>query len=322
MKRRLAIAVCACVLAWPAVAQAQVKVHRIGVITLGVPISSPYMEVFRRGLRDHGHGEGSVVIDHRPANGDASSLPALARDLVRSAPSVIVVESAPAALAVAKATKTVPIVMAAGPSPVSLGLAASLSRPGGNVTGVTLAGAARTAKQLQLLKEVLPAADTVAVMYNVSRPGIEAELKEAVDTAAPLRLQLDLVPVRGAAHLDAVFEGLARRRAAALVVIGDGVLLGNSRRIAEFAANSSLPGVFPEREYAEAGGLMAYGPDIAHNFARAAALVDKVLKGAKPADTPIEQPLKWGLVINSKAAKALGVSLPPSVVARADEIIE
>ena len=322
MKRRLAIALCACVLASPAVAQAPAKVHRIGVITLGVPISSPYMEVFRRGLRDHGHGEGSIVIDHRAANGDASRLPALARDLVGTTPSLIVVESAPAALAVAQATKTVPIVMAAGPSPVSLGLAASLSRPGGNVTGVTLAGAARTAKQLQLLKEVLPAVDTVAVMYNASRPGIEAELKEAVDTAAPLRLQLDLVPVRGAAHLDAVFEALARRRAAALVVIGDGVLLGNSRRIAEFAAKSSLPAVFPEREYAEAGGLMAYGPDIAHNFARAAALVDKVLKGAKPADTPIEQPLKWGLVINTKAAKALGVRLPPSVVARADEVIE
>jgi putative tryptophan/tyrosine transport system substrate-binding protein len=322
MKRPLLAALCSLILAWPAHAPEPSKIHTIGVITLGVPPSSPYMQAFRRGLRDHGHDARTVAIVHSYANGDVARLPALARELVRMKPSVIVIESAPAALAVARATKTVPIVMAAGTNPVSLGLAASLARPGGNLTGVTLAGAARTAKQLQLLKEALPAVDTVAVIYNVGRPGIEGELKEAQDTAAPLRLLLQLVPVSGPGDLDAAFDSLARQRATALVVIGDGMLLGNSRRIAELATKSALPAIFPEREYAEAGGLMAYGPDVAHNFLRAAALVDKILKGAKPADMPIEQPLKWGLVINIKTAKALSLTLPTAVTARADEIIE
>jgi putative ABC transport system substrate-binding protein len=203
-----------------------------------------------------------------------------------------------------------------------MGLAASLARPGGNVTGLTLAGANRTAKQLQLLKESVPSTNTVAVIYNPARPDIDDELKEARETARSLGLAIQFTIIRSPDDLAAAFDAIANARPSGVITIGHGMLLGSSKRIVEFALKNRLPGVFPEREFAEAGPLMAYGPDIGSNFRRAAWYVDKIIKGAKPADLPIEQPTKWGLVVNLRTASALGLKIPGTVLVRADEIIQ
>jgi putative ABC transport system substrate-binding protein len=246
----------------------------------------------------------------------------MAAELVRLKVNVIITESAPALSAASQATKTIPIVMAIGANPVKLGLAASLARPGGNVTGLTLAGAARTAKQLQLLKESVPRTSSVAVIYNPMRPDIDDELNDATQTARALGLTLRFFIVRTPHDFDTTFEAVAAARPSAVITIGHGMLLGNSKGIAEFALKARLPAVFPEREFADAGGLMAYGPDIGASFHRAASFVDKILKGAKPGDLPIEQPTKWGLVVNLRTAKTLGLKIPGTVLARADELIQ
>ncbi|MDQ5847508.1 MAG: ABC transporter substrate-binding protein [Pseudomonadota bacterium] len=324
MKRRNVLAgICALAVTGAADAQRSAPIPKIGVVTIGVAASSPYFEAFRQGLREHGYIEGkNIAFEYRFAQGQADRLAGMAADLVRLNVNVIVTESTPAALAASRATKNIPIVMAIGTDPVKVGLAASLARPGGNVTGLTLAGAARTAKQLQLLKEMAPGTATVAVIHNAARPGIEDELTEAAETARSLGLALHLVAVRSPEDLNAAFDAVASAGPSALMTIGDGMLLGNSKRIVDFALKSRLPGVFPEREFAEAGGLMSYGPDIGSSFRRAASFVDKILKGAKPADLPIEQPTKWGLVVNLKTAKALGLKIPGSVLVRADEVIQ
>jgi putative ABC transport system substrate-binding protein len=281
------------------------------------------MEAFRRGLAEHGYREGKdIVVEHRFAQGRLDRLPQLAAELLRLNVTVIVTESTPAALAVSAATKTTPIVMAVGTNPVNAGLAASLARPGGNLTGVTLTGANRTAKQLQVLKESMPSTTSVAVIYNAARQGVEAEVQEASETGRAIGLAIQQVAVRSPDDLAAAFDVIAKARPSALITIGDGMLLGSSRRIAEFSVEAKLPAVFPEQEFAEAGGLLAYGPDIGWNFRRAAWYVDRILKGAKPADLPIEQPTKWGLVVNLRTAKALGIKIPGSVLVRADEVIQ
>jgi putative ABC transport system substrate-binding protein len=294
----------------------------VGIMTLGVGTSSRYIEAFRAGVRNHGYVEGkNIAFEIRSAEGYAERLPALAAEMVRMKVRVIVVESGPAALAASKATKTIPIIMAIGVNPVKLGLAASLARPGGNVTGLTLAGAERAAKQLQLLKESIPAAREVAVLYS-PRPDIEDDLKEASKTATALDLSLRFYELRSPKDFDSVFNAVADARPSGLITIGHGMLFGNNKRIAEFALANRLPGVFPEREFADAGGLMAYGPDIGFSFGRAAGYVDKILKGAKPGELPIEQPTKWGLVVNMRTAKALGLKVPAAVLVRADEVIQ
>lgn len=321
MRRRALLASLGAVF-FACVAGAQ-PIAKIGIITIGVGASSPYLEAFRQGLREHGYVDGrNIVLEYRFADGRADRLAGMAAELVRLKVNVIVTESTPAALAVSNATKSIPIVMAVGSDPVKTGLAASFARPGGNFTGVTLAGAERTAKQLQLLKESLPNAATVAVIYNASRPGVEVELNEATQTARALGLTLQFVLVRNPDALNGAFEAVANARPNALITIGDGMLLGNSKRIVDFALRHRLPAVFPEREFVEAGGLMAYGPDIGANFHRAAGFVDKILKGAKPGDLPIEQPTKWGLVVNLRTAKVLGLKVPGTVLVRADEVIQ
>ena len=296
---------------------------KIGIITLGVGASSPYFGVFRQSLREHGYTEGkNITLEYRFAEGHADRLPGMAVELVRLNVNMLVTESAAAALAASQATKKIPIVMAVGTNPVRMGLAASLARPGGNVTGLTLAGANRTAKQLQLLKESVPSTNTVAVIYNPARPDIDDELKEARETARSLGLAIQFTIIRSPDDLAAAFDAIANARPSGVITIGHGMLLGSSKRIVEFALKNRLPGVFPEREFAEAGGLMAYGPDIGSNFRRAAWYVDKIIKGAKPADLPIEQPTKWGLVVNLRTATALGLKIPGTVLVRADELIQ
>lgn len=304
-------------------AQYPAKVVRIGILTFGVAPSAPLLEAFRQGLREKGYVEGkSIELEYRFAQGKADTAPALAAELVALKVDVIVTEGTPTALAAKHATTTIPIVTTLVGDPVQLGLAASLGRPGGNVTGLTTSAADRTGKQLQTLKEIAPNIAGVAVIYNAARPDSADRLKEAKAAAKSLKLPIQFVGVRSPADLDAAFETLISARPGALITIGDGMLLGNRKRIVEFAAKRRLPGAFPEREFAEAGGLMAYGPNVASNFRRAAGFVDKILKGAKPADLPIEQPTKFDLVINLRTATALGLKIPPAVLARADELIE
>jgi putative ABC transport system substrate-binding protein len=304
-------------------AQQPANVPKIGIITIGVGTASPYLEALRQGLREHGYIEGkNIVFEYRFAQGHADRLPGLAAELVRLNPNVIVTEGTPTVLAVNQATKKIPIVMALGPDPVKVGLVASLARPGGNITGLTLTGANREAKQLQLLKESLPGTTTVAVIYNPTRPDMKEVLKDTTETARSLSLALQLFAVRSPDDLDAAFEAVVKARPSALMTIGHGMLFGNRQRIVDFALKSRLPGVFPEREFVDAGGLLAYGPDVASNFRRAASFVDKILKGAKPGDLPIEQPTKWGLVVNLRTAKALGLKIPGTVLVRADELIQ
>lgn len=313
-----------CVVLLPCAALGQrSSILRIGVITLGVSVPSPHIQAFREGLREHGYVEGNnIVVEYRFAEGRIERLAGLAAELVKLDVKLIVTESTPAALAVSRATRTTPIVMAIGSNPVTAGLAASLARPGGTLTGVTFSGADRTAKQLQVLKEGVPGATSVAVIYNAAREGVEAELKEASETARAIGLVINNIAVRRPDDLTAAFDTIAKTRPSALMTIGDGMLLGSSRRIAEFSVQAKLPAVFPEREFAEAGGLMAYGPDISWNFRRSAWYVDRILKGAKPADLPIEQPTKWGLVVNLRTARAFGLTIPGSVLVRADEVIQ
>jgi putative tryptophan/tyrosine transport system substrate-binding protein len=318
MGRRLIAGACASVLMSVAAAQ-----PRIGVISMGVDPSSPVLEALRQGLRDHGYVEGrNITIEYRFAQGHADRLPALALELVALKPALIVTEGTPTAVAVKKATTTIPVVMAFGSDPVKAGLAVSLARPGGNITGVVGSGADRTLKQFEVLREVVPQTKRVAVIHNPTRSDMKEILAELTETARSLNVVLQLIPVRSPKELEQAFKTVAAGRSDALMTIGHGMLFNERKRIADFALKSRLPGVFPEREFVDEGGLMAYGPDLAANFRRAAGYVDKILKGAKPGDLPIEQPTKWGLVVNLRTAKTLGIKMPGSILVRADELIQ
>jgi len=322
--RTLLAGLCAFVVACSAEAQQSATVaKKIGVLTISVGPTSSHREAFRQGLRDHGYIEGkNIVLEYRHAQGQSDRLPGMAAELIRLNVDVIVTESTPAAVAAKQATKTIPIVMAVVTDPVKLGLVVSLAHPGGNVTGLTLAGADRTAKQLEMLKEAVPKATIVAVIHNGSRPDSERNLREARETARTLGLALKDFDVRNPGELDTALAAVARARPSGLITVGDGMLLSIRKRILDFAAKSRLPSVFPEREWVADGGLMAYGPSLEANFRRAATFVDKILKGAKPADLPVEQPTKFDLVVNLKTAQTLGVKIPQSVLVRADEVIQ
>lgn len=318
-RRTLLAGLAAALIAGPVGAQ---PVAKIGVVTIGVGVSSPYLEELRQGLREHGYFEGkNLVIEYRFAQGRLDRLPPMVAELVKLKVKVIVTEGTPTAAAAQQATRTIPIVTAVVSDPVSAGFAASFARPGGNLTGLTISGAERVAKQLQFLQESVPSARTVAVIYG-ARGNIELDLNEARETARSLGLALKFFEVRTPQDFEATFAAVAAAQPSAMITIGHGMLLGNSERIVEFASKHKLPAVYPDREFADAGGLMAYGPDIGSNFRRAAGYVARILKGAKPADLPIEQPTKWGLVVNLRTAKTLGLKIPGSVLVRADALIE
>jgi putative tryptophan/tyrosine transport system substrate-binding protein len=296
---------------------------RIGVLTLAVASSTPLAEAFRQGLREHGFVDGqNIVLEFRFAAGRTDRLPALAAELVRLNVDVIVTESNAAALAAKHATQTVPIVMAIAGDPVKAGVVDNLARPGGNITGLTLIHPDLSGKRLQLLKEAVPRVGLVAVIWNPTSPASVELLRETEAAARSLNLKVHAIEVRAPADLDAAFKAVTDTSSSALFVIPDGIFDYNRTRIVEFAMKSHLPGVFPSQAFAEAGGLMSYGPQLAANLRRAAAFVDKVLKGANPADLPIEQPTKFELVINLKTAKALGLTVPQSLLLRADEVIQ
>jgi putative ABC transport system substrate-binding protein len=283
-----------------------------------------YIKAFEEGLRSVGYRVGeNVVIEYRFANAEIERLPALATELVGLGVDVIVTTFNPSTVAAMKATTTTPIVMTSGVDPVSTGLVASLARPGGNVTGLAAdAGSEILGKRFELLKETLPNLSRLGILFNPDVALNRSRQTSMTETARTLGLTLVPVEARGLDELEQAFATMVRERAQAFVLQGDSVLSNYRGQIAEMALKNRLPAASLVRELAEAGFLLTYGADIRDLYRRSAAFVDKIFKGAKPADLPIEQPTKFELVINLKTAKALGVDVPPSVLARADEVIE
>ena len=307
-------------------AQQAAKIPRIGWLANN-PAGSPHLlEAFLQGLRDLGYVEGrNVVIEYRDAEGKLERLPALAAELVALKVDVIVAAGPPAALAAKQATRTLPIVFASSGDPVTSGLVTSLARPGGNVTGLSAVAPELVGKCLEQLKQAVPGVSRVAVLWQPGGLGERTDkyiLKEAEVAARALGVRLQFVEARGPADFDRAFSDMTRARAGALTVLSTPMFVSERRRLVDLAAKNRLPAVYPWREFVDAGGLMSYGPNLADMFRRAATYVDKILKGAKPADLPVEQPTKFELVINLKTAKALGLTIPASVLARADEVIQ
>jgi ABC-type uncharacterized transport system substrate-binding protein len=311
--------------AWPLAARAQVsKPALVGILWAGSAASNAAnFEAFRDAMRKLGYIEGrNVRFEYRLADGMIDRLPGLAAELVALNPDVIVSGPLPASLAVQKATSTIPIVMGTGADPVCFGLAKSLAHPGGNITGVANFAEQLASKQLDLMRELLPRLSRVAVLVNVTNPLHVPQWRET--QAAAIKAGIALVPfeLQKAEQLEAAFAMFTRERADALLVPPDVTFNTHRRRIAELAVSARLPAVYFNRAQAQDGGLMSYGPYIPEGYRRAATYVDKILKGAKPGDLPVEQPTKIEFVINLKTAKALGLEIPPQLLARADEVIE
>jgi len=305
----------------PSLAQAGAKTPRIGMLTLAFA-PHPGFEGFRQGLRDLGYVEGqSIALEYRYAEGKVERLPVLAAELVRLKVDVILAVGALAVRAAQYASETMPIVFVGASDPVGQGLVASLARPGGNITGMAFNDPAFMGKLLELLKAAVPSVTRVAYLWHAA-PLTARVLHEAERAARALGLQLSPVEVREPFLFDEAFATIAAAHADALLVQPSAAFFTRRTRIVELAAQTQLPGIFTEREYAEAGGLMSYGMNIPANFRHAATYVDKILKGAKPADLPVEQPIQFEFVINLKTAKALGLTIPPTVLYQADEVIQ
>jgi putative ABC transport system substrate-binding protein len=277
----------------------------------------------RQRLRELGYLEGhNIAFESRFGEGKPDRLPGLAAELVGLKVDVIVTSGTPASLAAKQATRTIPIVMAQLADPVGAGLVASLGRPGGNVTGLTTQDANLSGKRLEMLREVVPKVSRFAVLIDETSPGSMLIARGTQVAAQSLGVQLQSLGVRGPGELDRAFSAMKEARAGALIVESSSLLFTSRTRLADLALKNRLPTVFAQREYAEAGGLMAYSADFSDLFRRTATFVDKILKGAKPADLPVEQPTKFDFVINLKTAKALGLTIPPSLLQRADQVIE
>jgi ABC-type uncharacterized transport system substrate-binding protein len=305
-------------------AQEPGKIPRIGYVFARVSSEDQHIwEAARQGLRDLGYVEGqNIALEVRWAEGRYERLPALIAELVRLNVDVLVVGTTPGALAAKRATRTIPVVMYAVGDPVGSGLVASLARPGGNLTGLSLFNKEVSGKRLELLKETLPGISRVAVLTNPGNPIHAVFWTETQAAARVLGLQLQAIEVRRPEDFDPAVAAATRDRAEALLVFDDSLTLGYRTRLVALAAARRLPTMYGLREFADAGGLLSYGPSNLAMYRRTATFVDKVLKGAKPADLPVEQPTTFELVVNLKAAKALGLRFPPSVLARADQIIE
>ncbi len=306
-------------------AQQPKKVPRIGIIFSSTPAATARLvEVFKQALRELGYVEGqNVVFEPRFGEAKPERLPILAAELVRLKVDVIVAATNRGIEAVRQATQTIPIIMAAGTDPVGSGFAASLARPGGNITGLTAFSPELNGKRLELLKETFPKLSRVALLMTPNVPGSALDLKETESAARSLRLRIQFLEVRGPSDLDSAFKAMTKERADALTMFpGHPVLMANRKQVVELAAKNRVPAMYPFTEFVDAGGLMSYGPNLAANFRRAATYVDKILKGTKPADLPVEQPTKFELIINLKTAKQIGLTIPPNVLARADKVIK
>jgi ABC-type uncharacterized transport system substrate-binding protein len=305
-------------------AQPAGKVHRIGFIGNSTAVlESNLVEPWREGFRELGYVEGrDLIIEYRWADGDYGRLPALVAELIALKVDVLVTAGTPAALAVKRATKTIPLVMVAVGDPVGTGLVASLARPGGNLTGLVSIAPDLEGKRLELLREVIPKLSHISVLMNPANPFHALSEKQVRAAAGTLHMKAQFVSVRAESELDHAFEVITRNRPGGLIVLADRVFLHNRVRVADFASRNRIPGVYAYTELVDAGGLMSFGPSYPGMHKRAAYFVDKILKGAKPADLPMEQPAKFELVINLKTAKALGLTIPPSLLLRADQVIE
>ena len=300
-------------------AQPAGRVYRIGWLDVGAP-ESVELKTFRKALENLGYVEGrNIVVEYRFAERRLERLPDLAQELIRLKPDVIATRGPAATLALKDATSTIPIVMGAQ-DPVASGLVASLARPGGNITGLAMFGPELAAKRLALIKETVPSLRRVAVLQNPANPRQMApQIEETERAAQSLGVQLQIVDWDGS---DGAFRAMVRQRAEAVIVLGDAVLYDQRSRITELARTHQIPSFHEAREYVEVGGLASYGWTILWVNERSAVIVDKILKGAKPADLPVEQPTRFHLAINLKTAKALGLTIPPAVLARADEVIQ
>lgn len=323
MERREFITLLGGAAAWPLTARAQQpKAPKIGVLW---PDSapSPRIEEFREGLRHLGYVEGqNITIEYRYADGRRDQLPDLAAELVRLKVHVIVALSTLAAVPAKAATTTIPIVTVSG-DPIGTGLIASLARPGGNITGLTFFSPDLVGKRLELLKEVVPRLTRVAILWDVEGPAKIQEFKEAEAAARSLGLQIQSLGVRAPdPELDEAFQSAVKRRANGLLTLGNPLTLGHHKRIVDLAIKNRLPSMYDSRQFVQVGGLMTYGPNFSDLYRRSAVFVDKILKGTNPADLPVEQPTKFEFVINLNTAKALGIDIPPTLLARTDEVIE
>ena len=312
---------------WPLAARAQQteKVSRIGYLgASSASLERRNLDAFRQTLRDLGHVEGeNTTIEYRWAEGRDNRLPGLATELVNLQPAVIVTAGTPGTLAAKRATSTIPIVFASSGNPVEGGLVTSYARPGSNVTGFTISGPELEAKRLQILKDVVPGLSLVAVMWNSANPALAAYYQQTQAGAAALGVALQpVVEVRRVDEFERAFSTIGGVHPDALVVLPDRFLLAHRKEIVAFAATSRLPGMYPYREYVNAGGLLSYAPSDIDQFHRTAIYVDKILRGAKPADLPVQDPTKYELVINLNTAKALGLDVPLRLQEIADEVIE
>jgi putative ABC transport system substrate-binding protein len=298
------------------------RVPRIGILSLASATSTPTFEGFQRGLRELGyHAPENIAIEYRLAAGKVERLVELAADLVRLPVDLIVTEGNAATQAAKGATSTIPIVMGVVGDPIEGGIVTSLARPGGNITGMTLLAPELSAKRVELLKEALPHVARVGVLWNPSNLNAAGALRQAMVAGEVLGMQLRPLAVVDPEGLGGAFRTMVQENMEALLTIGDAMFWNHRDQIAALAHESHLPGVFPERDYADAGGLIAYGPNPSESFRRAAVHVDKILRGAKPGDLPITQPATFELVVNLKTAQYLTVTLPPSLLFRADEVI-
>jgi putative ABC transport system substrate-binding protein len=305
---------------WPLTAHAQ-KVFKIGLLDTG--LGANFAVPFVGKLVELGYVEGkNVVIERRSAEGNAELLAGLAADLVRQQVDVIVTAGTPAGFAAKKATSTIPIVLGANSDPVGVGLVASLARPGGNTTGNSLMAPDLSAKRLEILHTLAPEISRIAILWDSSNPGMAERVRETKIAADQSHVLLHTVGPRNLNELDTAFADLLNARPDALLVTAEAFTRQHLVRILDFANNNKIPAMFEDSSYVAAGGLMSYGPDYQDVFRKAAVFVDKILKGAKPADLPIEQPTKFELAINLKTAKAIGLSIPPTLLTTADKVIE
>jgi putative ABC transport system substrate-binding protein len=307
--------------AWPFTTRAQQasKLHRIGLLRVGSPPPS-FIEPFRQGLSALGYVEGrSIVLEYGIAR-SIEQLPDMAAELVSHNVDVLVASGTPAVIPARNATRTIPVVFVAGIDPVAIGLVTSLARPGGNVTGLTALNADLTGKRFEILKEIFPTLSRVAFLSRWDNPGHDQYVREAELAARTLGVELQVLPVHGPDEFDDAF--LRARGANAIIQIDDALFTARRLKLIELAMRHRLPSVYGTTEFVQEGGFMALGPSYSDLYRRAASYVDKILKGTKPADLPVEQPVKFELVINLKTAKALGFDVPPMLLARADEVIE
>jgi putative ABC transport system substrate-binding protein len=304
-------------------AQQQAKVPKIGWLGVRPAASDTGREGLRRELRVLGYVEDkNIVFESRSADDKLDRLPALADELVRLKVDVLIALTTPAAVAAKNATRTIPIVFLGGFDPVVLGLVDSLARPGGNITGFTSIASVLAGKRLELLKEIIPKLSHVAVLWDPQNPGSAQQWKESQLPARELGLQLHSIEVSSADKFEGAFKEAIKARSAALALLGSPFFYSNQKQFADLATKNRLPAIYPRGNFVTSGGLMSYGADEVEPFRRGASMVDKILKGTKPADIPVEQPTKFELMINLKAAKQIGLTIPPNVLARADKVIK